>query len=63
MYPFAYSCDAFPPDAEMLLEAGLGVAKAMRGDHGETYQSGQACELTYRYVGVQLGLGVAERLS
>lgn len=48
MYPFAHSCEDFPPDAEMLLEAGLGVAKAMRNDNGETYQSGQACELTYR---------------
>lgn len=50
MFPFAHSCDDFPPDAEMLMEAGLGVAKAMRTIHGEAYQSGQACDLTYRCV-------------
>jgi len=49
MFPFAHSCDDFPPDAEMLMEAGLGVAKAMRTHHGEDYQAGQACDLTYRY--------------
>ena len=48
MFPFAYSCDDFPPDAEMLMEAGLGVANAMRMGHGEGYQAGQACDLTYR---------------
>lgn len=48
MFPFAHSCDDFPPDAEMLMEAGLGVAKSMRTIHGEAYQSGQACDLTYR---------------
>ena len=48
MFPFAHSCDDFPPDAEMLMEAGLGVAKAMRAKSGETYQAGQACDLTYR---------------
>lgn len=48
MFPFAHSCDDFPPDAEVLMEAGLGVAKAMRTVHGEGYQSGQACDLTYR---------------
>jgi extracellular matrix protein 14 len=49
MFPFAYSCDDFPPDAEMLEEAALGVGKAMRTRHGEGYQAGQACDLTYRY--------------
>lgn len=48
MFPFAHSCDDFPPDAEMLMEAGLGVAKAMRTRQGEGYQAGQACDLTYR---------------
>jgi len=48
MFPFAYSCDDFPPDAEMLEEAALGVGKAMRTRHGEGYQAGQACDLTYR---------------
>jgi hypothetical protein len=50
MFPFAYSCDDFPPDAEMLEEAALGVGKAMRTRHGEGYQAGQACDLTYRSV-------------
>jgi extracellular matrix protein 14 len=48
MFPFAESCDDFPHDAEMLMEAGLGVAKAMRSGHGEGYEAGQACALTYR---------------
>jgi len=49
MFPFAYSCADFPPDAENLMEAGLGVAKAMRTTAGgEGYQTGQACDLTYR---------------
>lgn len=49
MFPFAHSCSDFPPDAETLMEAGLGVAKAMRGRHGQPYQAGQACDLTFRY--------------
>lgn len=48
MFPYAYSCAAFPPDAENLMEAGLGVAKAMRTSQGEGYETGQACDLTYR---------------
>ena len=48
MFPFAHSCDEFAPDTEMLMEAGTGVAKAMRTSHGEGYTSGQACDLTYR---------------
>ncbi|WWC65757.1 uncharacterized protein I303_108379 [Kwoniella dejecticola CBS 10117] len=51
MFPFAHSCDDFPPDAEMLMEAGLGVAKAMRTQQGEGYEAGQACDLTYRAPG------------
>jgi extracellular matrix protein 14 len=50
MFPFAYSCDDFPPDAEMLMEAGLGVAKTMKNHGGQGYLAGQACDLTYRYV-------------
>lgn len=50
MFPFAHSCNDFPADAEMLMEAGLGVAKAIRTAHGETYETGQACDLTYRFV-------------
>ncbi|WVQ96001.1 hypothetical protein IAU59_003101 [Kwoniella sp. CBS 9459] len=51
MFPFAHSCDDFPPDAEMLMEAGLGVAKAMRTRQGQGYEAGQACDLTYRAPG------------
>ncbi|WWC92737.1 uncharacterized protein L201_007696 [Kwoniella dendrophila CBS 6074] len=51
MFPFAHSCDDFPPDAEMLMEAGLGVAKAMRTKQGQGYEAGQACDLTYRAPG------------
>lgn len=54
MFPFAHSCDDFPPDAEMLMEAGLGVAKAMRTQQGEGYQAGQACDLTYRSVSLSV---------
>ena len=45
MFPYAYSCSDFPGDAETLMEAGLGVAKALRSVHGTVYQSGQACDL------------------
>lgn len=45
MFPYAYSCSDFPGDAETLMEAGLGVAKAMRNTHGTVYQAGQACDL------------------
>lgn len=51
MFPFAYSCEEFPADAENLMEAGLGVAKAIRMSDGVAYQTGQACDLTYRYSG------------
>lgn len=62
MFPFAYSCDDFPPDAEMLEEAALGVGKAMRTRHGEGYQAGQACDLTYRAPGdaIDFAYGVAD---
>jgi extracellular matrix protein 14 len=48
MFPYAHSCADIPADAEMLMEAGLGVIKSIRTVHGETYQSGQACDLTFR---------------
>lgn len=48
MFPYAYSCEDFPADAENLMEAGLGAAKAMRMSEGQSYQTGQACDLTYR---------------
>lgn len=45
MFPYSYSCSAFPADAETLMEAGLGVAKALRTYKGTGYQAGQACDL------------------
>ncbi|WVR08121.1 hypothetical protein IAU60_005167 [Kwoniella sp. DSM 27419] len=62
MFPFAHSCDDFPPDAEMLMEAGLGVAKAMRNKQGEGYEAGQACDLTYRAPGdaIDFAYGVTD---
>jgi extracellular matrix protein 14 len=33
------------------MEAGLGVAKAMKVDHGTQYKTGQACDLVYRAAG------------
>lgn len=62
MFPFAYSCEDFPPDAENLMEAGLGVAKAIRQTDSVPYQAGQACDLTYRYAGdsMDYAYGVAD---
>jgi extracellular matrix protein 14 len=45
MFPYSYSCEDFPKDAETLMEAALGVAKSVKGIHGTTYQAGQACDL------------------
>ncbi|ODN78617.1 hypothetical protein L202_04216 [Cryptococcus amylolentus CBS 6039] len=62
MFPYAHSCDDFPVDAEMLMEAGMGVAKAIRTTHGQAYETGQACDLTYRQPGdsVDYSYGVAD---
>ncbi|KAJ9109556.1 hypothetical protein QFC20_003302 [Naganishia adeliensis] len=51
MFPYSYSCSDFPKDAETLMEAALGVSKAVKGIHGTTYQAGQACDLIYRMAG------------
>lgn len=45
MFPYSYSCEDFPKDAETLMEAGLGVAKAVKADAGTQYKAGQACDL------------------
>ncbi|KAJ9107361.1 hypothetical protein QFC21_000811 [Naganishia friedmannii] len=37
--------------AETLMEAGLGVARALKAIHGTVYQAGQACDLIYRMAG------------
>ena len=43
-YPFAYSCNAIPKDAEDLAELGWGAAKAGRDVSGTYYGVIQACE-------------------
>ncbi len=44
LYPFEYSCDAIPDDAENLAELAWGAAKAVRGVNGRFYNVEQACE-------------------
>jgi extracellular matrix protein 14 len=51
MFPYSFSCNVFPPDAENLMEAGIGVAKAIRMIGGPGYQTGQACQSTLRFAG------------
>ncbi|GMK55171.1 hypothetical protein CspeluHIS016_0202270 [Cutaneotrichosporon spelunceum] len=51
MFPYSFSCNVFPPDAENLMEAGMGVAKAIRLIGGPGYQTGQACQSTLRFSG------------
>lgn len=51
MFPFSYSCERFPPDAEDLYEALLGATKSLRNVRGTEYMTGQACELVYRAPG------------
>lgn len=47
-YPFSYSCDEIPADAEDLIEAALGAARANHQVHGTQMITGAACELLYR---------------
>lgn len=51
MFPFSYSCDHFPPDAEDLSEALAGATKALKAQHGTEYQTGEVCELVFRAAG------------
>ncbi|KAF2400822.1 hypothetical protein EJ06DRAFT_493346 [Trichodelitschia bisporula] len=45
LYPYSYSCAAWPPSLEDLEELALGLAKAMRGaPHGRPYNVLSACE-------------------
>lgn len=36
-WPFSFTCDLLPPDAEDLFEAALGMAHAVKKKHGTTY--------------------------
>lgn len=44
LHPFSYSCIATPPNLENLEELAIGLAKAIRLSHGETYGIASACE-------------------
>ncbi|KAF6835840.1 zinc carboxypeptidase [Colletotrichum plurivorum] len=44
LFPFAYSCDVDPPNAENLEELAAGLAKAIRLSNGELYSVTSACE-------------------
>ncbi|PNS19484.1 hypothetical protein CAC42_7328 [Sphaceloma murrayae] len=44
LYPYSYSCEAYPPSLENLEELALGLSKAIRIQSGHSYQSKQACE-------------------
>ncbi len=50
MYPYSFSCDFDPPNAEDLIEAALGASKASKSVHGTSMTTGAACEMLYRYV-------------
>lgn len=47
MYPYSYACDQVPPHAEDIIEASLGITKALRERHNTAYTSGASCELLY----------------
>jgi extracellular matrix protein 14 len=45
LYPYAYSCDSYPPSWENLEELAWGLARAMRlSSKGANYDIGRACE-------------------
>lgn len=44
LYPYTYSCSAFPPNIETLEELSLVLSKAIRTHSGEHYTSSSACE-------------------
>ncbi|EJD07834.1 uncharacterized protein FOMMEDRAFT_137991 [Fomitiporia mediterranea MF3/22] len=46
-WPYSYSCDMLPADAENLYEAALGAAAAIRKKHGTAYTTGSLCSMLY----------------
>jgi extracellular matrix protein 14 len=45
LFPYAYSCDSYPPTWENLEELAWGLARAMKlHSHGANYKIGPACE-------------------
>ena len=46
LYPYSYSCQAFPPSLEDLEEVAVGIAKGFRLTNGHHYGVGSACEGT-----------------
>ncbi|GME40873.1 Zinc carboxypeptidase [Neofusicoccum parvum] len=52
LYPYSYSCAAFPPTLEDLEEVALGLAKAIRvSKNGHSYKATSACEGNVAYTG------------
>ena len=44
LYPYSYSCDAFPPTLENLEELAMGLVKAIRLTHNHGYAIASACK-------------------
>lgn len=44
LYPYGYSCDAYPPSLENLEELAMGLSKTIRLSHGHYYDVLPACE-------------------
>lgn len=54
MYPYSYSCDIIPPDAENLFEALLRASKAIHEVHKQSYEVGGVCDVSYTATGQSL---------
>lgn len=60
MYPYSFSCDFNPPNAEDLIEAALGAFKASKSVHGIPMTTGAACEVLYSAPGSVLDWAYSE---
>ncbi|KAF8326827.1 uncharacterized protein EI90DRAFT_3156418 [Cantharellus anzutake] len=60
MYPYSYSCDTLPPNAENLIELALGASKASKSVHGVSMITGAACEVLYSAPGSVLDWAYSE---